>query len=436
MSKCEEWRTDGGSTVSLKFYLMGKTNIFLNLLIFFAILTSLPISCKNKKNAYHHHVIPLAGTVGNYSLLNMSEYITEIRYIPLETNASSLVGEVRKISYENEKILIKDASQNCFLFDTDGKLCSKIGQFGQGPNDYIFIQEVLILDSFLFLFDQHKILIYDTNGYLVENINCRSIADEYNTSSRRVIPLKNDTFVMDVVSAFNHYPKAVLFETHRFNAKIIKEFPNYIELNKSKPGYFGYEIGILYRFNDDVRVYKVINDTIFTIDQNMEMKPAFIFDLGKYRLTLSFLENKEELRVRNNFITPDAIFESSGHLFIEFQFKNHAPEPFEYTSYTGGVVRQVFNTKVHGVFDKTSGELILMRQPIKGKFGFKNDIDNGPVIWPNYISSNNELVSYVNAEEFLEYYDNIDNPAPQMTEIAKNLSWNDNPIVIIAKLKE
>ena len=52
-----------------------------------------------------------------------------------------------------------------------------------------------------------------------------------------------------------------------------------------------------------------------------------------------------------------------------------------------------------------------------------------------YVSSENELVTFVSAEEFLEYFEKTESPSPQMTEIAKSLSGYDNPIVIIAKFK-
>ena len=126
-------------------------------------------------------------------------------------------------------------------------------------------------------------------------------------------------------------------------------------------------------------------------------------------------------------------YESSNHLFIAFDFGNHAPEPFEIINAVIGV--KSTNSRVYGVFDKNTGELTLMRQPIKGKIGFKNDIDNGPVIWPHYISSNNELVTFIFAEDFLDYYEKTETPTPQMTEIAQNIKYDDNPIVIIAKLK-
>lgn len=215
------------------------------------------------------------------------------------------------------------------------------------------------------------------------------------------------------------------------------------DINKPRGGFTSSELGSMYRFKDDVRIYKPINDTIFTISQDAKIKDAFILELGKYGPTLSYFERKEiggdlneMIRQRNSlsqkFIFINTIYESRNHLFFKFTFGNHAPEPFEYVGFFGNSI----SSEVCGVFDKFSGKLALMRQPIKGKLGFKNDIDNGPVIFPHYLSSNNELVTYISVEDFLDYYEKIDKPTPQMAEIAKNIKIDDNHIVIIAKLKE
>ena len=116
---------------------------------------------------------------------------------------------------------------------------------------------------------------------------------------------------------------------------------------------------------------------------------------------------------------------------FKFDFGNQAPESFEVV----GRQNNYFNTNVNGIFDKRTGKLTLMLQPIKGKLGFKNDIDGGPVLWPKYISSNNELVTYIQPIEFMEYYAKIENPSAELTAIANKIKWDDNPIVIVAKLK-
>ena len=101
-----------------------------SILVFFILLTS---SCNRKKETIPLNVIPVANTVGNYSILNISDFATEIKYIPLETNDSVLVGAIPRICYENGYLLVSEVLHNCYLFDTTGKFCWKIGQLGQVP---------------------------------------------------------------------------------------------------------------------------------------------------------------------------------------------------------------------------------------------------------------------------------------------------------------
>ena len=412
--------------------------ILKSFLVFFILLTC---SCEHKKNTLQIKVIPVASAVGNYNILNLSYYIAEIKYIPLETNDSALIGRISQISYENGKIFVKSISNNyisdCYLFDNNGKFCLKIGQYGQGPEDYNTLFETFIYDNFIYMMGvrPNKILIYNTNGLLVENIKVQinEITENHNEYFfHHIIPLKENIFVVNVESPYGHYPKAILLETNQSNSKTIKEYTNYVKLNKTKPSTGICEVGNMYRYKDEVRAYKALNDTIFTIGQNMEMKEAFVFDLGKYRPTISYIEQKEPDINFNNYIIPDKIFESSGFLFINFFTGNYTHELFEQVSRHGW---QSDNNITYGVFDKKTGKLALMKQPVKGKLGFKNDFDNGPVIWPHYISSNNELVTHILVEDFLEYYDKIENPTPQLREIAKNAEMDDNPIIIVAKLK-
>ena len=418
---------------------MKKNKIILYGILYLIII--LTVSCNNKKKSQHSNVIQLESAVGNYNILNLSDYTMDIKYIPLETNDSALVGNVAQISYENDEIFIKSTNNlmySCYLFDNNGKICRKIGNYGQGPYDYLDALISFIFENYIYIWDtiKNKLFIYDTNGALIGNIKLwinENAEKNCTYFYHHIFPLKKNIFVINASSFSGFYPKAILIETDLSNSRLIKEYPNYIKLDKVQPRYTFLDGGILYRFMDNVRVYKPTNDTIFTIDQSSEIKEAFIFELGKFSTPLSIAEGKRPLDDSENFIIPDNIFESIDHLFIVFRFGNNAPEPFEYTNSRGG---KSINVRVYGVFDKNTGKLELMKQPIKGKLGFKNDIDNGPVIWPHYISSNNELVTYISPEEFLDYYDKIEKPTPQMTEIAKNTKMDDNPIVIIAKLKE
>ena len=399
----------------------------------------LAISCGHKKENLSPHIIPLESAVGDYHILNLSDYATDIRYVPIETQESSLIGGMRQIVYENEQIIISDDINNCYLFDNNGKFIRKIGSAGRGPNEYLYIPRVYVHNNLIFLNDRSKLIIYDTNGFLIDNINLWSSDLSRSYIVRNVLPLSRDTFVMDVVTLDNeYYPKAILFESYQLNAKPIKEYPSSVKLDKVAAAFsISDEEAIMYRFKDEIRTYKYINcDTLFTIGQDTEMKSAFIFELGQYRPTLSYLEFRDGPDGGMNFIRPANIFESINHLFIEFSFAKYAPEPFKYTySFPGSDPRERTNYNVCGVFDKSSGQLTLMKQSIKGKLGLKNDVDDGPIIWPHYISSNNELVTYISAKDFLDYFNKIEEPSPQLIEISKQIGMDDNPIAIIAKLK-
>ena len=423
---------------------MNANEIVIGIWILFVFLTG---SCNKKVDLPPHNVILVASTVGSYEILNLSDYVTEIRYIPLESNDSALISPINlKIIYENGKILIldntTDSKNNCYLFNNDGEFCCKIGQWGQGPDNYLLITDVSIHENLIYLMAWYRILIYDTNGRIVENIHLQS--DDMpvgfkESNLRSMIPLKKNVFIVNIVTNTRHYPTAFLFETNNSTVETIKEYPNSIKLDRLKPVFSTIESGVMYRYENEVRIYKPINDTIFTIDQNKEIKENFIFELGKYKPTLSYFEWKEggnDLRAYinfgRNFIIPVTICESRHHLFIRFSFGNHTPEPYE--SFHLG--QKIINNDVYSVFDKRTGELILMRQPIKGKLGFKNDFDNGPVIFPNYITSNNELVTFMQPEEFLEYYALVENPSVELKNIADKIDIYDNLIVIIAKLKD
>jgi len=77
------------------------------ILFFVVLLMCLAVSCDNKKTTLLPNVIQVESAVGNYNILNFSDYATDIKYIPLETNDSALIGMISQISYENGKIFIK-----------------------------------------------------------------------------------------------------------------------------------------------------------------------------------------------------------------------------------------------------------------------------------------------------------------------------------------
>ena len=133
-----------------------KSVIVCNLLIIFTCLT---VSCGHNNDSFSHNVIPIASTAGSYHLLNLSEYASDVRYIPLETSESSLIAEIQQIVYEDKKMVISDNNYNCYLFDNNGTLQRRVGSIGRGPGEYQFITYIMVHSHLIFLHDRFKMIV-------------------------------------------------------------------------------------------------------------------------------------------------------------------------------------------------------------------------------------------------------------------------------------
>ena len=77
-------------------------------------------------------------------------------------------------------------------------------------------------------------------------------------------------------------------------------------------------------------------------------------------------------------------------------------------------------------------------------YGLINDLDGGLHFWPKYINSENEMITLWQAydmkemltEEYFAAHE-IRNPQAhqKLKELVKNLAWDDNPVIVIGKLK-
>ena len=79
------------------------------------------------------------------SPIRLSEVADSIRYIPLETSDSCLVGSVDKMlrTAKGEYILVdKEKSRAIYVFDAAGHFLNRIGKCGKGPAEYSMIEDV------------------------------------------------------------------------------------------------------------------------------------------------------------------------------------------------------------------------------------------------------------------------------------------------------
>ncbi|MDR1671772.1 MAG: hypothetical protein LBR57_04570 [Alistipes sp.] len=105
------------------------------------------------------------------------------------------------------------------------------------------------------------------------------------------------------------------------------------------------------------------------------------------------------------------------------------------------------SANVAGIHDITGGMTeFLDRDPVSRKLGLVNDLDGGLSFWPRYYNeSENELVDVWEAyemkdlltEEYFAAHPPKDPAAHgRLRTLLKNLKEDDNPVIVVAKLKQ
>lgn len=376
--------------------------------------------CLNKTaQAQSPVIIDIESGMNRPGNLVLSDIADDIQYIPLETYEYNLIDYVNKLKFNDQYIFVQDANPpSIHVFTHNGKYIRKIGTHGRGPNEYNYLNDFAI-SSFkphvwLLTSNPYKIMEYNINGSFVQQIEYL-MSDNYNS----IESLFNDKYLIMQTNSFGNTP---------FTFSIFSD-DGYHFKSAVKPGQFKYSGNVsssknnfwFYIFNNNYYVKEnVLNDTLYRISSSLEFLPQYIFNSGKYKQTLDFRQNFTEYFKRKDlkYIIHNTIFETSKVLIYSYMF--NMKTRFDY-------------------YDKT----------LKKSFAFKtkgipNDLDGGIVFVPEY-QINDMIIGYVNVFELKQYITSgaFKNSTPKYPEkkkelekLANSLNENDNPVLMLVKLKE
>jgi len=404
------------------------------------LITIIFLSCSPPKEVRDKTIISVAEVVGTGEILNLSDYAKSIRYIPLETTDSVLVGNIEELFYEENKILLYDfQTKRCKQFDQNGNFNTFIGRIGQGPGEYSYINALSFIPKTeeTFLSIDQGYLIYGSDGALSTYIP--QVKTENTYWDATTVAITNTLFFSQIVAPKDRQYHALIWGKNE-NDSIYQLIPNYARINfKGEPRSFTVST-TKWRFRNQIRSYWSETDTIYTVSDNAEFNKAFVLDFGKYKQSIEYcLGAGKDYEKKNTIgLLNKGYAESLNYLFFSFQFGDLAPERFSHEVINMRTKKKVIveETKVYALFDKRTGKLTLLNQPVKHKYlGFRNDLDGGPCFWPKYISAKDEMITWFMAEEFLEIYEQLPNPSPELKAVAEKLSPDDNPVLMVVQLK-
>ncbi|MFA9189559.1 6-bladed beta-propeller [Flavobacterium magnesitis] len=404
------------------------------------ILSILISNCKDEKKTTTTKVtkIDFSESYKSVGKIDLSEIAAKIEYIPLESTSSLILDEIDKpdenIKFFNNSLLIRDRSDELYMFNLSGKFLNKIGSKGKGPEEYPQIQNIEILSQkkLIAVYSSmlNKVLLYKIDGSFYKDfkidfwpLGLVSFKDDLIFANTLGIRNYSDYNTLSFVSTDGKIKAQGLHKSKEIDLQ------NKIKLGVTNFKDSGYPINNKYHYFENSSYEK---DIVYEINSNYNIIPKYEIEIGGVKLPLekhtqSNLSDFEQI-IKFNKI--ESFFETTNDMFISVYYAQDKHLHNIYYNKTNNESKSV-------KFRKTSGGGFI--------FGFNNDIDGGLPFWPDGRISEDKLYMLINGYVLKDYLarKKINSDKKQqhfvdnnLNKISENSKIADNPILVIVTLKD
>jgi hypothetical protein len=393
---------------------MGK-NIIYGICLLFLMFTS----CIN--NGEEILILnPLAFSKDEFKLSNISDDIT---YIPFDNTIP--IGEIYSMKINKQSFFISTKNPGILHFDNNGKFIRIVARKGKGPNEYLYGMRFAVDEKSnrLYVATKSKIRIYSLTGNLIKDIS----TSDYFDGVAGDIEIFNSHLFLANYGTFGDF---------KFNWIIMDTQGNVISKKYSTDHPAGFMLaGNEYIFENKLYYFNYLNDTIFAIQPDLHSKVAYLFGRGDYRFPNNLVLNSTSQLF--NYFIPKNMLESKHFVFLQYSFKD---------KWTTLLIDKKTKRTYQGFKEKIVNGVVYSEACIL------NDLDGGlplspkPLKYYYYTSKGVEyIIGLINPFELKEYISSIEfkNASPKFPEkkkelekLAASLNENDNPVLMLVKLKK
>ena len=374
--------------------------------------------------------IDVAGAMEKPAELKLSELGSDVRYVPLETTDSCLVGGSPNILLLDKEIVVF-SRQTCFIFDKEnGKFLSKVGHLGDDPEAYSTAAPTYndVNGLLYFMRRPGKLQKYDLQGNYRGGVTIPTPPDSPSDFSftdsviigrygnivgdnGRALLLFNETGEqLDTVpSLLSVLPNRGVDDINSISVK--KQGNAGIILTTFKSGDASASVAgipFLWKSDNKIRYKENFNDTIYTVEGN-ELTPYIAFSTGKWHWGA---EARTESKDNEKRLLVGCIFETDHTVFFQCIRGLYTDEP------------ETFN----GIYDRKANTTRMYAE----KEGIKDDLTGFMAFRPKACSAQGEYGMIIDAGEVMTWLE--ENPEAAENEklsALKELTDDSNPVVII-----
>ncbi|MBR5855909.1 MAG: 6-bladed beta-propeller [Bacteroidales bacterium] len=385
------------------------------------ILLGCAIACSDNK-AVKHLTIDMIGAVNGAEPVKLSEYASDIEYLPLELKDSAYLYSSMNMFETPDSYVFhigdKSVNEAFYEFDKSGKYMRSVGHKGRANGEFTnnFALCYDAQNNRYGQLDSRKFIIYNSDGTVMTetalgNFRPMGFPRAYCINGIYIINSIKTNMVNGALT-FTDMLYRIDAQGQLLESKILSDTPTQ---SVGQPQSFGGRTGMtgngIMLYNNDTlsRMYRENGtDTIKCLNPNT-LEPYTYYILkgveeGVFMQKLSYMEN-------GNFIFMEVM--KNAKFFPDLDENEPRKLPL-----------------LHNKSNNTSLALAMDKE--YGITGFVNDIDGGIPFWPKYVRDN-KMFKLIDADEFVELA--AQSKSEKMKEIAATLNEESNPVLVVVTLK-
>ncbi len=347
------------------------------------------ICCEKKKEQYFNKIIVDFNTTQE---IDASSFIEHFKIVKLSTSNETLIYQISKVQYKNEKIFILDMLGNCiYIFDNLGELQQKLSKQGAGPGEYIQITDFYIENESLFILDftQQAIIEYDKDFNFVNKIKLENFGSSF---------VHHNSYYWIYNEPSGEVPD------YQFTALNIKgdKITDVLSRNSADHQFNWTGVNVFYMNEKEKYLSPRYNDTIYRIVDN-KIQPEFFVDFKRRKFP-----GKEN--INNHDIT-----EANFYYLIKYNF--YISNKYLIFDYIKDMKRY------YCIYDRENN--------INVSGTVNNDLINNFRFFPRW-GNDNYLIEELTPDILINDFSR----SSQFKHYIDITKVDDNPLIIIYKLKE
>jgi hypothetical protein len=377
------------------------------------------VSCKSTDTA-KTHIINFPEAIDNIGLINLSEVAKSIRYVPLETRGDALVGESPRISYDGKHIVVADYQSGIIkVFDNNGKFIRSINRVGRGSEEFLPMITILsIFNENIVVMTEREIVEYDIYGNFVRKVAVPNV-EGYRVGNPIMIgENRYAASLVDFTSGNKEYC-AVVYDSLSNIDQLITVSGISGPKAMSGGGIGGAQtfgvipVARLFQYGDTFRLYYPESEEILSVDKSNVMDTVYVIEYGEYKI-------ESNLSPDSRYIQLTSFLESENFLFM--------------SAYTFATITTTGSHRMNFLYDKEAKKTSVLYDKAESKYGFKDDIGNGPEFWPRSTFGGKMVLSDISALSLIEFAEN-NTVSKELEKIVSAIDENSNPVIAIVELK-